>query len=437
MKAFNSTIIAILLATTVSACNNSKKKNSVNQFSVTDTSVTDKVVDDTLLEVQEDTVLAIEQAQDPITENSNTAAADAAQSIAYDGFIASLKPSAYKDGKWSYAYMYFTYNTYDAEQQQWILGSLETEAGVLNLSGNSISGTATVYAHKLFNSGAEPQNIDEVLGAGQQLSISGYINGTTVHLTMHSESGDSVSFVGAIYDGGVESDNEGKWVAVTDSWYGISDFSVVNSISAYENTIVNLIHESIADENYDIYQTPAFFDAVAFTNEAKAFDIVLGAGSSVYSPGQYTGKGYTYLTDKSNRFLGNGYNPYTYRTVVYDIDLEITGNDISGTLTLDRFNSNSNNASSMDIDGYIEGDNCDLNGTIRGHVIDVVCTRDDNPDFRWRHIWGNNGMQNNSDRPTVEAPGQLTVIEAYYGVTYASNYSLGGENEVLLERVDQ
>jgi len=315
-------------------------------------------------------------------------------------FASTLETSVYKDGVWDFSSITIKYYVYDADNSTWAERTLKTNSGSLDILENGLAGTTSIL--KIMDGVSALETVGDSLDGftvGETLTIQGFIDGTTTGLVMTSETGMTASLIAAPYDGDVVENAEGKWIELG-YWDGVGAVSVKGSISGSDSYV----------------GSPTFNDAQASSVTPLAAEVPMGSGDSIYVDGTYAGSGYTYMT-----YNDNGWG---YESVEYDISVTTSGNTLTGTMTLTDLDD------MPDIEGYGVGDTFEIKGTIKGSIIYITCTDSDNSDFIWKHIWGSSYLNN---RPQVELAGDFTSIEAYYGVTYRTSNTFGGESEFQLD----
>lgn len=312
-------------------------------------------------------------------------------------FASTLEPSVYKNGEWNFSNITIDYNVYDSESASWEERRLRTNPGTLTILDNGLEGTVTIASMRasgesIIEDGASSDGFI----VGETLDIKGYIDGTTMGLILTSESGMTASLISAPYDGDVYEDENNLWTGLG-YWDGVSEVSIEGTVSGEDSYI--------SDPYYD--------DSTVSTSSPSPTEVLLGSGNSIYVDGNYTGDGYTYMAyfDES----------WGYESITYDLDVTVSENTMTGTMTL----------TSLDdlpsLEGYEVGDTFEVNGTIQGAIVHLTCTDPDNSDFSWKHIWGSSSLSGQS-----QPVGELTSIQAYYGVTYRTEGTFGGENEVTV-----
>ena len=319
-------------------------------------------------------------------------------------FESTLEPSVYKNGVWDFTSITVYYNVYDPDSSTWTERTLKTEASTLTLLDNALEGTATIgYIRGPEGNITTPGASLDGFIVGETLSIKGHIDGSTMALVMTSQSGMTASLIGAPYDGGITENDSKQWVHLN-YWDGVGTVSVEGSVPG--------------DDSY--VGAPTYNDSIASTIIPSVVEVPLGSGDSIYVNGNYAGAGETYMAF-FDELLEVDSPGWRYSTIYYDLNVTVAGNTVSGTMTLTGLGDHPN------LEGYGVGDVFDVNGTISGPVVYITCTNANNPSFSWRHIWGNADISGEPERP-----GELTNIEAYYGVTYRTENTFGGENYVDL-----
>ena len=311
-------------------------------------------------------------------------------------FDSTLEPSVYRNGEWNYSYISIEFYLYNSDNSTWESTVINTNPGTLTLLDNGVEGITTI---KSLNRDSTADYALNGFVVGETLNIKGHIDGTTLALTMTSESGLTASLIGSAYDGDGITKYGDLWISL-DYWYGVSDVSIEGATPGYDSYV----------------DTIEFDSSVESTIIPLATEVNLGSGDSIYTNGSYIGDGSTYMT-----IFDNG---SSYSTIEYDLTLTVSGNSLSGTMTLTDLDTFS------DFEGYEVGDVFEVTGDIQGAVIYVTCKDPSNPDFEWKHIWGNRDIS--GVNPRQEALGEFTIIESEYGVTYRTPGTFGGENEVDL-----
>ena len=310
-------------------------------------------------------------------------------------FESTLEPSVYRNGEWNYSYINIEYLLYNSDDSVWEDTSIETDSGTLTILDNAVEGTTTIAR---IDRNSTVGDIVDGFVIGETLTIKGNIDGTTMALVMTSETnGLTINFIGSVYDGDGITKYGDKWISL-DYWYGLSDVSIEGSIPGDDNYVDTIAFDSSKDSSVI----------------PSAIEVSLGSGDSAYVDGNYTGDGSTYMT-----YFDNG---SSYSDIDYDLNLTVSGNSLSGTMTLTGLDAFS------DLEGYVVGDEFEVTGEIKGAIVYITCTDPDNPDFEWRHIWGNRSL--GGPAPLSETLGNITEIEANYGVTYRTPGTFGGENYV-------
>jgi hypothetical protein len=311
-------------------------------------------------------------------------------------FESTLAESQFINGGWTFSNITFKYNTYSADDSTWTQQKLTTDAGTLTLLDNGLSGSTTL---KSLSDGTttystEGETLDGFI-VGDAITITGHIDGTTAALLLTMDNGMTASLIGSVYDGGIVANDENQWVSL-DYWDGVGVVSVEGSIAGSDSYV----------------SEPTYDETLAVTTTPSAVEVPLGSGPSSYVNGTYTGSGYTYMS-----FDNNG---WTYEDVEYNVTLTLNNDTVTGTLTLTSLDD------TPSVDGYGVGDTFEVNGVVKGEVVYLNCTDPENPDFSWKHIVGNQYV---NSRSTLEEVGMFTTIESYYGVTYRTESTWGGENE--------
>jgi hypothetical protein len=314
-------------------------------------------------------------------------------------FESTLEPSVYKNGVWDLSNITIYYNIYEPESAIWIERTLKTDASTLTILDNALEGTTTILsmedsAETITTPGA---SIDGFI-VGETLSIKGHIDGSTMALVMTSESGMTASLIGAPYDGGITENDSKQWVAL-DYWDGVGAVSIEGSVPGNDSYV----------------ESPTYNDAIPSTLIPSAIEVPLGSGDSIYVNGNYAGGGGTYMA------IFDEMTGWGYSSIDYDLNVTVSGNTISGTMTLTDL------GEYPDLEGYGVNDVFEVNGTITGPVVYITCTNASNPSFSWRHIWGASEISGQS-----ELIGEFTEIKAYYGVTYRTENTFGGENYIYV-----
>lgn len=324
-------------------------------------------------------------------------------------FEATLEPSVYKNGVWDFTGITVYYNVYDPDSATWLERTLRTNASTLTLLDNALEGTTTInYMRGPEGNISTPGASIDGFVVGETLDIKGHIDGSTMGLIMTSESGLTASLIGAPYDGGITENESKQWIGL-DYWDGVGTVSIEGSVPG--------------DDSY--VGAPTYNDSIASTIIPRVVEVPLGSGDSIYVNGHYAGEGSTYMAffdetlfDETLQTVVPGWR---YSSIDYDLNVTVSGNTVSGTMTLTRLGDH------PDLDGYGVNDVFEVNGTISGAVVYLTCTDASNPSFSWRHILGSADI---SGEP--ELPGEFTNIEAYYGVTYRTENTFGGENYIDL-----
>jgi len=319
-------------------------------------------------------------------------------------FESTLEPSVYKNGVWDFTSITVYYNVYDPDSSTWTERTLKTEASTLTLLDNALEGTTTIgYIRGPEGNITTPGASIDGFIVGETLSIKGHIDGSTMALVMTSQSGMTASLIGAPYDGGITENDSKQWIHLN-YWDGVGTVSVEGSVPG--------------DDSY--VGAPTYNDSIASTIIPSAVEVPLGSGDSIYVNGNYAGTGETYMAF-FDELLEVDSPGWRYSTIYYDLNVTVAGNTVSGTMTLTGLGDHPN------LEGYGVGDVFDVNGTISGPVVYITGTNASNPSFSWRQIWGNTEISTPPERPD-----EFTNIEAYYGVTYRTENTFGGENYVYL-----
>ena len=310
-------------------------------------------------------------------------------------FESTLEPSVYRNGEWNFSSIGIEYYLYNSDDSSWENTIISTDTGTLTILDNAVVGSTTIDG---INRNSTIGDTVDGFVIGETLTIEGHIDGTTMAVVMTSETnGLTINFIGSAYDGDGITKYGDKWITL-DYWYGLSDVSIEGAIPG--------------DDTY--FDTIAFDSSIESTVIPAAVEVSLGSGDSAYVDGTYTGDGSTYMTIFDN---GSGYT-----SVRYDLDLTVSENSLTGTMALTSL------GDLVDFEGYEVGDVFEVTGEIKGAIVYATCSDPVNPDFEWRHIWGNRSLS--GPTPLSEALGDITKIESNYGVTYRTPGTFGGENSI-------
>ncbi len=317
-----------------------------------------------------------------------------------DGLVASR----YLDGDYS-AFRIFGYvYTYDSVGAKWDYYSVYLDAISLTLSGQGISGEGDVA--EIYDSVSDTTFSvagDTLAGftIAETLTITGYIDGTTLYLRCESASGAALRLILAPYAAEVIDWTVDGLLKVVDDLYGVSDTASTETHSTSGAYLRDLTWMA------------------APTSTPSVGPIGFGNGSSIYADGLWEGDGTTGLTAYDATT-----NSFSLEDIDYDISVAFLGESITGTATL------TSTGTLADVEGYMVGDTFTVTGTILGATV-FLEFEDALGNAFFRHVVSPYDLEIDPQ----EAPGAITTTYSEYGVTFSTETHFGGEHDIQLKKM--
>ncbi len=310
-------------------------------------------------------------------------------------FAASLAPSQWKGGDWTFEKIEIAYYAWDG--LAWIKRFVVTGMGTLTIDGGGVGGATSVAS---VNDGAAqhtaPGYTLDGVTVGDALTLSGHVDGTTVSLMLTGPGGYELRLACAPYDGSVTDDAAGAWVSAF-SFEGVGGLSTPDTYGATDSFVSEVL-----------WIGPA-------TSNPQAVPVSFGNAPSIYMDGAYSGDGGTNMA-----YYDTARSDWSNEEIGYDIELTFTGETVEGTITFDSLNVGDRS----DFEGYVTGDTIPVKGRIVGSIVFLEACDASHPEFDWRLIWAPGWLHTQTP---VAPPGSVREFYAQYGVHTQTDEHYGGQ----------